>query len=49
MTPSESELCKLRAAHPEGPVKLLQRVKIAFSVLHVISNLSHPIIFNLSG
>ena len=33
----------------KGPVKLIQRVKIARSFLHVMSKLFNPIIFSLSG
>ena len=35
--------------HEKGLVKLIQRVKIAHSVLHIMSKLFHPIIFSSSG
>ena len=33
----------------EGPVTLIQQVKIAYSLPHVMPKLFHPIIFSLSG
>ena len=50
---SEEEFTDQRSSYvklcsPKGPVKLIQRVKIAHSFLHVMSKLFHSIILSLS-